>query len=389
MTDQLTVLLAGGGTGGHIFPNAAVLERLREADAGEPEKSRVTGHFILSRRPLDGQIADGLGVEWTSIVAEPFGLRPRVLWRFLSGFGEAKRQVRGVIARNGGNPGLRGAQPSALGRTVMVATGGFVSGPAVRAAKACSVPVALVNLDAVPGRANAWLAGQVDKVFSVYEHASLRGAERVGLPLRRTAVRGDVEPEQARCELSLLPDRRTLLVTAGSQGAVSINRAMMALCEHDAVRSALRERWQVMHLAGESMRDEVAKAYAAAGIEANVLAFCDTMGLAWRSADLAITRAGAGSVAEAWANRVPSVFLPYPYHKDEHQRLNAQPMVDTGGAVLLRDRVEPTANVSELAPLLGPMLTADDRLMEMRAALDRDPPGDGAQAVADWVLGQA
>ncbi|MEX0654323.1 MAG: glycosyltransferase [Phycisphaeraceae bacterium] len=369
MSESTTVLLAGGGTGGHIFPNAAVLERLHES--GAEVRGDIRGHFVLSRRALDGQIAAKLGVAYTGIAAEPFGVRPGALWRFARGFRAGKREVAELIERSGAR--------------VMVATGGFVSGPAVRAAREAGVVVALVNLDAVPGRANAWLAGQVDKVFSVYAHRSLPGAERIGLPLRRAAVRADVTQDDAREGLGLSRARRTLLVTAGSQGAVSVNRAMMALCDRPAVREALRQRWQVLHLAGEKQREEVASAYEAAGVSATVLAFCDQMGLAWRAADLAVTRAGAGSVAEAWANRVPSVFLPYPYHKDEHQRLNAQPMADAGGAVVVRDAVEPAANVAALAPLLEPLLADDAKRAAMREALDRDPPPDGADAVTAWI----
>lgn len=379
------VLFAGGGTGGHVFPNVAVLERLREA------RPALHEHFLLSRRPLDAQMAEGLGVAYTATSAAPFGVRPGALWRFLRGFRSAKREVRAVIdCLRGGDSELRVAQPSALkrGALVMVATGGFVSGPAVVAARKAGVPVALVNLDAVPGKANAWAAGRVDKLFSVYDHPALPGATRIGLPLRRAAVRTDVSQADARERLALGRDRLTLLVTAGSQAAVSVNAAMIALCEVPAVREALRASWQVLHLAGERQREAVAAAYDAAGVPAKVLAFCDEMGLAWRAADLAITRAGAGSVAEAWANRVPSVFLPYPYHKDEHQRLNAQPMVDAGGAVLVKDRIEPSTNVAALAPAIGPLLNDAAAREAARAALDRDLPPDGAAAVAEWVLSQ-
>src|SRR5690606_34808033 len=150
-------------------------------------------------------------------------------------------------------------------------------------------------------------------------------------------------PAQAREALGLAPDQPVLLVTAGSQGAATINRMMMALVKHPQGRAALAD-WQVYHLSGAREREAVERAYAEAGVAARVEPFCQRMGLAWRSAELAISRAGAGSVAEVLANAVPTIFMPYPYHKDQHQRLNALPLADAGGAVLVQDHIDAEAN---------------------------------------------
>ncbi len=111
------------------------------------------------------------------------------------------------------------------------------------------------------------------------------------------------------------------------------------------------------------------------------------MGLAWRAADLALSRCGAGAVAEAWANRVPALFLPYPYHRDEHQRWNAQPLVDIGGALLERDRIDPALNAKAAGATLAALLRDPPRLRAMAAALERLGPADGADRAARRILG--
>jgi UDP-N-acetylglucosamine--N-acetylmuramyl-(pentapeptide) pyrophosphoryl-undecaprenol N-acetylglucosamine transferase len=111
------------------------------------------------------------------------------------------------------------------------------------------------------------------------------------------------------------------------------------------------------------------------------------MDWAWGAADVAVCRAGAGSVAEAWANGVPTVFLPYPYHKDEHQRLNAAPMVATGGAAVMADRVDAAADAAVLEERLGALLADAGERGRWREALERTRPADGAGVVARWVAG--
>jgi UDP-N-acetylglucosamine:LPS N-acetylglucosamine transferase len=106
------------------------------------------------------------------------------------------------------------------------------------------------------------------------------------------------------------------------------------------------------------------------------------MGQAWGAADLAVSRAGAGSVAEAWANRVPTLFLPYPYHKDQHQRFNAAPLVDAGGAVLADDLIDPARNVAGAGKTLLELMASPDRRSSLRAALTRLGPADGADRIA-------
>ena len=160
---------------------------------------------------------------------------------------------------------------------------------------------------------------------------------------------------------------------------------MIELVAHAQPRKELRP-WQVLHLSGNSDVDEVKRAYQQAEIPAQVETFCNAMGLAWGAASIAISRCGAGSVAEVWANAVPTIFLPYPYHKDQHQKLNAAPLAENGAAMIFTDVIEPEANARQL---MGPLLS----LMSNRQQRDRmietmrnHKPADGADAIAQWLF---
>ena len=142
----------------------------------------------------------------------------------------------------------------------------------------------------------------------------------------------------------------------------------------DRDRAAGFEGWQLLHSAAPTTRPALAAHYDAAGVKAKVVDYCSEMGLAYRAADLVISRAGAGSVAEAWANTVPTIFLPNPYHKDQHQTFNAQPMVDSGGALLIEDRIDAPKTVAALQPALTELMGDAERRDAMRAALDRSRP---------------
>ncbi|MFP4145753.1 MAG: UDP-N-acetylglucosamine--N-acetylmuramyl-(pentapeptide) pyrophosphoryl-undecaprenol N-acetylglucosamine transferase [Phycisphaeraceae bacterium] len=360
--DEPTIFFAGGGTGGHLFPNLAMLERLRQ------KRPSVRARLLVSERAIDARILANVGEPFTAIAAQPLILRPGGLVRFARGYRAAKRQVARLIRRE---------KPAA-----MVATGGFVSGPAMAAAAKAGLPRALVNLDAVPGKANRLAVRHASAVFSAYETPVLPRATHIGLPLRRSVV-PEIDAGEAKTQLGFDPERPLLLVTAGSQGGRSINRAMAALAHRPAVRQRMRQ-WQVLHLSGEADRAEIEAAYREAEVVAKVLAFCDRMGLAWAAADLAVSRAGAGAVAEAWATRVPAIFLPYPFHKDEHQRYNAEPLVRRGGAMLLIDRIEPDVNADAMTVPLADLLENEPRREAMRTAMLHQPP-DGAEVVANWL----
>lgn len=364
-----TVLFAGGGTGGHLFPAIATAEHLLREHPG------CIARFLCSSRPLDTAILGaeqlhGVPVSFRPVGAQPFGVRPRALWKFATSWGGAVRAGRQEI------------QSAKVNGPVVVASfGGFVAAPIVQAARVEKCPILMVNLDAVPGRANRWMAKHVQHVISAAPTPGFNWA-RIP-PIVRAAAINTLAPSQCRAALGLHRDIRTLLITGGSQGAGTINRFMLKWLASGA--SALAG-WQVVHQSGNSEVEDLKQAYDRAGVTARVEPFFKGMGQCWGAADLAIGRSGAGSVAECWANRVPSLFLPYPFHADEHQRHNAAQLVEAGGAVVCSDRIDPDANVRDAGTVLSALLADAERLSGMRRALAALGPADGALQAARAIM---
>lgn len=357
------VIFAGGGTGGHIYPALAIIEQLG-AD--------VRTHVLCSPREIDRRVLEPSGVPFRAIDAKPFGVSPRLLIPFAISWPGVVRSCREAIVSCARGWGCEAKD------VVVVAMGGFVAAPAVHAARGLGLRTALVNLDAVAGKANRWLASRVGKVYSTYPFP---GAERVG-PIVRSAARAAGDAGACRLHFGLDPLVPTLLVTGASQGAESINEFVLGLC---AQRPEVLEGWQILHQAGEKHRGSITERYAALRVRAAVVGLVDEVGFLWGAGDVAVARAGAGTVAEAWLNAVPTMFLPYPYHKDEHQRHNAEPLAEAGGGVVVRDLIESGANVRAHADALAGLLHNADRRSAMRAALRNGARFDGALQIAGAV----
>ena len=357
---QGSIVLAGGGTGGHIAPGIAIAERIAEI---APQYERV---FACSTRPVDASMLENAGADFTPIPAEGLSPRPLKLMRFVRAFVAGRAAARELLAERG--------------TRVVVALGGYVTGPVVAAAMAMRVPVLLVNLDATPGKANRWVAKRATRILSACPTPSTPGfAERVvGMPVR-DAARARKAREACLREFGLDPGFRTLLVTGASQGATSLNDLMLHMIRAD--RSAFGE-WQVLHLVGNADRQPIERGYREAGVRATVVPFVHEMGLAWGAADLALSRAGANSVAEAVLNAVPAVFAPYPYHADLHQKWNAKPFHDEGVAVLADDLVDPASNRATVGAALLGLMSDHARRESMRSRLRAMPAQDAALEIA-------
>ncbi len=385
---RCTFIFAGGGTGGHLYPGLAIARELHEIAAARGDHDSARCVFVCSDRPLDARILSEAGAAYFAGPARPLSARPLGLLRFLAGWGAAVRHARGVIARERND--ADGAR-----RVVMAAMGGFVAAPAVQAARVERVPVLMVNLDATPGKANAWIARRALRSGGCVTAAPVAGSagarwERIP-PIVRREVLAPRDPAACKAGLGLDPARPVLMVTGGSQGARSVNEFVQQFAASPEGRGVLLAgRWQVLHQTGPSADDAARAAYAAAGVDAVVQPFTTDMGTWWGAADVAIARSGAGNVAEVWATRTPTLFLPYPFHKDEHQKHNARTVVEAGGAVLGRDLIDASANIRENGPALVRLLSDAGARSAMRSALACLGPADGASRVARrlWELGQ-
>lgn len=364
-------VFAGGGTGGHLCPALAIVHELQRLDR------EVSVSFLCTDRPIDRHILGEAGLEALPQGVRPFSMKP---WRwpgFYLAWRRAIRRCDELFARR---------QPA-----VVVGAGGYASGPALRAALARGKPTAILNPDLVPGRANRWFAGRVDRVFAQWEDSAAylpgaRGFRPWGCPVRP----GFLAPrEQLRAaglaRFGLSPERRTLLVTGASQGARTINGAIAAL----APEIARSGDWQLLHLAGNADAERMQAAHQDAGVPSTVLAFTDHMPEAMAVADLAVSRAGASTLAELTAIGLPSILLPYPFHRDQHQRRNAEVLERAGAARIVEDRIDVEANASALRGTLLPLLQSPHELVGMAEAARRIGRPDAATRIAAELLAMA
>jgi UDP-N-acetylglucosamine--N-acetylmuramyl-(pentapeptide) pyrophosphoryl-undecaprenol N-acetylglucosamine transferase len=364
-----TYIFAGGGTGGHLYPGLAVAEEL----VGLQTEAQVV--FACSNRAIDRQILSPLPY---AMIPQPVAPMPRGLrgWgRFVRAYLASSRLAGDLV---------RDLQPVAV-----LGLGGFAAGPVVLRAARLGVRTSLLNPDAVPGKANRLLARKVDAVFTQFEQTAqafplaVRSKIRwTGCPIRRGLAEGD--PAAAREFFGLRQDRRTLLVFGGSLLAESLSLALEALAGD---LSPLAETWQVLHISGSPLAGRIEQALRSAGLEVRTPAYCDRMELAYAAADLVLSRCGAVTVAELMAVGRPAVLMPYPYHKDQHQRLNAQAMERAGAARVVMDAKDPRANARRLAQTMAPLMADPVALEAMRRAARTAGRRDAASAVARFLAG--
>lgn len=356
------VVLAGGGTGGHIHPNLAVAHALEQQGPGACRFVFVVSGRAIDQRVLASATIAGEAARAVVSPARPVSIRPVGLARFVMNWGGGVRAGRSAIRLLSGE----------CDRVVMLSTGGFVSAPAVMGARAEGIERIVVNLDAVPGKAN--------RLASRFATATL-GVGGELRPIVGPRWRALPSPAEARAGFGLDADVRTLLVTGGSQGARSVNRFVLACFRELGERAP----WQVVHQTGEGEQAECAAAWTDLGVRAFVSPYIDGMERAFAAADAAVCRGGAGTVADLWASATPALILPYPYHRDRHQAINADPLVRAGGAAVVEDHVDPARNASAHGGALRSLLD-DAHRSAMAQAMSGLGPADGAEQLAMRIL---
>jgi len=338
---------AGGGTGGHIYPAIAVAERLIKL---QPEAGI---HFFCSTRSIDSRILLKTDFEYTQLPAKGFSIRPNRLIGFWNAFLRSSWIAKEMLAES--------KEPIVLG------IGGFVAAPVCFAAHKLKIPVVLLNVDIVPGRANKIIARWADKIFVQFEDARQYFGKRagrvnvVGCPLRSGFE--SPQPDKAKSELGLDENKKILLITGASSGSANINEAVCSLLDS---LSTFSDEWQIVHLTGQTNFEEVKSRYADAKISHKILAYYDDMANLLPAADLVIGRSGAVSVAEYAAASVPSICMPYPYHRDRHQYLNAGKLVEAGAAIIVDDLPDAKERAEWLAEELQDLMKNDRKREEMK-----------------------
>jgi len=373
VADATSVLLAGGGTAGHVNPLLAVADELR--------RRHPHGTFAVlgTAEGLEARLVPEHGYDLAVVPRVPLPRRPTPDWLRLPG------RLRAAVR-------AAGDAIDAIDAQVVVGFGGYVATPAYLAARRRGVPVVVHEQNARPGLANRLGARRAAAVAVTFEGTALPGAQVTGLPLR-TAVQDlltarAADPVGARRAgadtLGLDPDLTTLLVTGGSLGAVSVNRAVAG-----AAAALLATGAQVLHLTGRGKADDVRAALAGVpGAERyHVVEYLTAMDRALAVADVVVGRAGAGTVCELAALGIPAVYVPLPIGNGE-QRLNVAGVVAAGGGVLVEDRdLTPDWVRAHVPVLLGADDAAEARA-RMGAAAARVGVRDGAARVARLVEAQ-
>jgi UDP-N-acetylglucosamine--N-acetylmuramyl-(pentapeptide) pyrophosphoryl-undecaprenol N-acetylglucosamine transferase len=359
----MKVLIAGGGTAGHVFPALALARRLAE-----------DGHEIRFAGTATGQearLVPAAGFPLEQIEASPF--------------------VRKVSLRAAAAPivavrSIRRCRPIVQEHDVVVGMGGYVSVPVALAALSARRPLVLHEQNAVPGLANRTLARAARTVALGFAEAARMLPNRThkvvtGNPVREEilSVHGERDglAKEAARELDLDPARRTVVVFGGSQGALRVNRAVVEAAGRVAGDV------QVVLLAGPAHAGAIASAVGSPPIPVRVLPFLERMELAYAAADLIVARAGAATVAEVSVCGVPSLLIPYPYATGRHQEANARALVRAGGAsVLVDDEMRGETLAARIEALLAEPSTL--RAMGERARSWSRP--DAADALARVVV---
>lgn len=322
----LKIIIACGGTGGHLFPGIAVAQA-----------AKARGHEVLvliSEKQIDALASKGhddLKFATLPAIAMPSVFSLAIL-KFLYRFWKASRECRRLIKSNGAH--------------AVLGMGGFTSLAPLYAGRRSRLKTLLHESNAIPGKANRLSAKFCDLILlglAECEKFFLPGKTRVvGTPLRESLKR-NIAPEEAWRFFDLDPARKVILVMGGSQGARGVNESVLGALANLDPNSV-----QLIHLTGPQELGVVQRAYAESGFRAYVAPFCQRMELAYTVASLCISRAGASSLTEISAFGLPSILIPYPHAADDHQTKNANVFVQAQAAVMIQERDLSSARLASL-----------------------------------------
>jgi UDP-N-acetylglucosamine--N-acetylmuramyl-(pentapeptide) pyrophosphoryl-undecaprenol N-acetylglucosamine transferase len=312
----LKIVIACGGTGGHLFPGIAVAQA-----------AQARGHsciVLISEKQIDALATEGhqdLRFEKLPAIAMPpiFSLRMiQFVWKFFKTTSACRKLLLEFRA------------------DVVLGMGGFTSLPPLYAGRKLKLKTLLHESNAFPGKANRMSAKFCDLVLlglgEAASHFPAAKTSVVGTPLRN-ALRAKVDPAEAWQFFQLNPDIPVVLVMGGSQGARGVNESVLGALAHLDPQAV-----QLIHLSGPQEIDSVRKAYASTPFNAHVAPFCQRMELAYAIASVCISRAGASSLTELSAFALPTILIPYPFAADDHQTKNAEVFVRAKAALMVQER---------------------------------------------------
>lgn len=361
------VVLAGGGTGGHLYPALAVAKKMHALG------SELV--FVGTRHGLGATVVPTFGFQICFIRAR--GLAGSLLNKLAAVLEMGYGFVQSISI-------LREFRPD-----IVIASGGYVCAPVTCAARLLNVPVVLMEQNAIAGKAIRFLSRFVDKICVSYPH-SLKGLPAKKLVFTGNPVRPEIvarNRDEARRRLGIAPDQCCILVSGASQGAISLNKAVLA-----ALPKWRDLKATVIHLTGPKNYEKVASlakdCLEGSDFDYRAIGYQEDMAELYAASDLAVCRAGATTLAEITARGLPSVLVPYPYAAENHQEANARAMVDAGAAIMILDN----AVEAELSGLVGDLIThaADlESMAKASASLGKPNAVDEVVKVAAQVYQQS
>jgi UDP-N-acetylglucosamine--N-acetylmuramyl-(pentapeptide) pyrophosphoryl-undecaprenol N-acetylglucosamine transferase len=347
---MVSVVIAGGGTGGHVFPMLAVGDAVKALAPG----AAVT--YVGTAKGIEARVVPERGDRLELLDIRP--LRGGGIGGFAKGVWFAARSIPSARAL------LRGLAPD-----VVLSVGGYAGGPVALAARSLGVPVTMMEPNSVVGLSNRLLGPLAVRAYTAFPETErqLRPdiVRRLGVPLRAA-----FEPRRYEAKEPL-----EVLVIGGSQGAAALNETV------PRALALSRRSLRVVHQTGQKTKDEVSARYAELGLEARVVPFIQDVAGALAAADLVVSRSGASSLAEICAVGRPSLLVPYPFAADDHQYRNAKSLEDAGAAIALRQSDATAERIASEIARLDPQ-----RLAAMaEKARERGKP-EAARLVAEDLL---
>ena len=357
------ILMSGGGTGGHIFPAIAIAnglkDKLRDVDilfVG------ARGRMEMEKVPMAGYPIEGL---WISGIQRRLTLQNLIFpVKLLSSLWKASRI-------------LKTFQPD-----VVIGTGGYASGPTLKAAASKGIPTLILEQNSYPGMTNKWLGRSVNRICTAYEGMEKYfPAEKIvltGSPVRKSILNLSIGPEEGRRFFDLEKNRKTLLVIGGSQGAKRINEALAQNVEM-LLANGIQLIWQTGRPSLEMAEKAVLNSKYRKRVK--VVDFIHNMEQAYAAADLIVSRAGAIAIAEIVQVKKPAIFIPLPSAAEDHQTHNAMALVSKGAALMVKER-----NASErLVTLVNQLMKEDQKREEIVAQLKQFEYGNATDKIVNEV----
>ncbi len=364
MKRKIKVLISGGGTGGHIFPAISIANAVK---AQRPDADILfvgaDNRMEMERVPAAGYPIKGLpvsGFNRSNLLANF-----KVVWRLVKSLGQARRIVKEF-------------HPD-----IAVGVGGYASGPTLWAAARQGIPTLIQEQNSYAGVTNKLLASKAQAICVAYE-----GMERffpadrlvlTGNPVRQELCNPEITREEAASFFGLDPAKKTILLIGGSLGALTLNTAVVESIP-EIIKSGVQFVWQC----GKSFDQRGKSVLESAGNPANVkqMPFISRMDLAYKIADLVISRAGASSISELCLLGKPVILVPSPNVAEDHQTKNAEALSSRGAAILVRD----TEARQRLIPCALSVVHDEETLQIMSQKILKLAQQDSAARIAEMVL---